>query len=289
MFVEYAKANVEDILVRIVVARTAAAVAAPMHLLPTIWFRNTWSWFEGVTTTGPARRSRRARRPHPATFRRIRTTAPAISISRAIARAALHRERDQLAAPLRLPQRLTLRERRHQRRGGHRRREDAVNPEPVAPNRRHGTGAPFPRGARVEMQLRLTDRDLAARRRVRRRSTRSSRNASARPTSSTTTSSPVELSDDAKNVMRQAFAGLLWSKQFYHYVVADGCRAIPSSPPPPSERRAGRNKEWGHLYNADVLSMPDKWEYPWYAAWDLAFHCLPLALVDADFAKEQLS
>ena len=87
--------------------------------------------------------------------------------------------------------------------------------------------------------------------------------------------------------MRQAFAGLLWSKQFYHYVQEQWLAGDPAQPPPP-DRRQGRNGEWAHLFNADVLSMPDKWEYPWYAAWDLAFHCLPLALIDSDFAKDQL-
>jgi hypothetical protein len=102
------------------------------------------------------------------------------------------------------------------------------------------------------------------------------------------TVTPSELSDDARNVMRQAFAGMLWSKQFYHYVVRDWLQGDPSAPPPPAARKRGRNHEWGHLYNADIISMPDKWEYPWYAAWDLAFHCVPLALVDPDFAKEQV-
>ena len=99
---------------------------------------------------------------------------------------------------------------------------------------------------------------------------------------------PRELSSDAQNVMRQAFAGLLWSKQFYHYVVRDWLSGDPGCTPPPSERLTGRNHQWNHLYNADVISMPDKWEYPWYASWDLAFHCVALALVDADFAKQQL-
>jgi hypothetical protein len=88
--------------------------------------------------------------------------------------------------------------------------------------------------------------------------------------------------------MRQSFAGLLWSKQFYHYVVEDWLAGDPAGPAPPPQRRAGRNADWPHLFNADVISMPDKWEYPWYAAWDLAFHCVPLALVDSEFAKEQL-
>jgi hypothetical protein len=100
---------------------------------------------------------------------------------------------------------------------------------------------------------------------------------------------PVDLSADARSVMRQSFAGLLWSKQFYHYVVEDWLDGDPAGPPPPAERKGGRNREWSHLYNADVISMPDKWEYPWYAAWDLAFHCVPLALVDSEFAKEQLA
>ena len=99
---------------------------------------------------------------------------------------------------------------------------------------------------------------------------------------------PNNLSKDAKNVMRQAFAGMLWSKQFYHYDVEKWLEGDENHPKPPTERKKGRNSEWRHLNNADVISMPDKWEYPWYAAWDLAFHCIPLALVDAEFAKSQL-
>ena len=89
--------------------------------------------------------------------------------------------------------------------------------------------------------------------------------------------------------MRQAVAGVLWSKQFYHYVVKQWLEGDPGNPLPPPERKNGRNHEWTHMHNGDVISMPDKWEYPWYAAWDLAFHCIPLALVDSDFAKEQLT
>jgi hypothetical protein len=99
---------------------------------------------------------------------------------------------------------------------------------------------------------------------------------------------PQDVSEDARNVQRQAFAGMLWSKQFYHIDVRTWLEGDSAGPPPPPERKRGRNREWMHLYNADVISMPDKWEYPWYAAWDLAFHCIPLALVDSDFAKEQL-
>ena len=104
-----------------------------------------------------------------------------------------------------------------------------------------------------------------------------------------TTVTPQSLTSDAKNVMRQAIGGMLWSKQFYHYVVKQWLDGDRGNPPPPPERKNGRNHEWMHMHNGDVISMPDKWEYPWYAAWDLAFHCIPLALVDPDFAKEQLT
>jgi hypothetical protein len=99
---------------------------------------------------------------------------------------------------------------------------------------------------------------------------------------------PPDLSSDARRVMRQAFAGLLWSKQFYHFDVNRWLRGDPAGPMPPPERVQGRNSRWTHLYNEDILSMPDKWEYPWYAAWDLAFHTIPFALIDPSFAKEQL-
>ncbi len=96
------------------------------------------------------------------------------------------------------------------------------------------------------------------------------------------------LSDDEKRVQRQALAGMLWTKQFFYYNIEQWLKGDPGMPPAPESRRHGRNSEWEHLNNFDIISMPDKWEYPWYAAWDLAFHCIPLAIVDADFAKRQL-
>jgi hypothetical protein len=99
---------------------------------------------------------------------------------------------------------------------------------------------------------------------------------------------PASLTTDQRRVQRQALAGMLWNKQFYHYIVDQWLEGDPAQPPPPPQRKGGRNQGWRHLYNERVMSMPDKWEYPWYAAWDLAFHCLPLALVDCAFAKSQL-
>ncbi|BAY38701.1 hypothetical protein NIES2111_30490 [Nostoc sp. NIES-2111] len=99
---------------------------------------------------------------------------------------------------------------------------------------------------------------------------------------------PYPLSADERNIQRQAFAGLLWSKQYYNYIVHEWLHGDPGQPPPPPERKAGRNHEWISLFSEDILSMPDKWEYPWFAAWDLAFHLLPFAAIDPDFAKLQL-
>ena len=99
---------------------------------------------------------------------------------------------------------------------------------------------------------------------------------------------PTGIDEESKKVARQGYAGLLWSKQFYHYVVREWLEGDPAQPKPPAERYGGRNHDWPHLFNRDVISMPDKWEYPWFAAWDLAFHMVPFAKIDPHFAKKQL-
>ena len=98
----------------------------------------------------------------------------------------------------------------------------------------------------------------------------------------------AKLSDSERDVVRQAAAGLLWSKQFYYYVVEEWLRGDPAGPPPPASRLGGRNHEWVHLYSRDIISMPDKWEYPWFASWDLSFHVIPISRLDPEYAKEQL-
>src|SRR6185312_14073494 len=163
---------------------------------------------------------------------------------------------------------------------------DAVNPAGVGTKCAARYPVTVPGGGHVELRLRLTDteasnpfgelfaRTFADRRRE--------------SDEFYDTVIPAELSDESKRVMRQAFAGLLWSKQFYHYIIRDWLKGDPTQPSPPPERLEGRNHAWIQLYNADVISMPDNWEYPWYAGWDLAFHCVPLALIDPAFAKHQL-
>src|ERR1051326_8785866 len=285
VFVEYAKGSSEDILIRITATNRGAELAS-LDLLPTIWFRNTWAWDEN----------------EPRPFMRSAHSGGEPSIQ-------VHHPRygerwlyvDGTPAVL-----FTENETNFRRLYGVENaspfvkdgiHEAVINKNGAAVNPSHvGTKAAahyrlmIQPAATVEVRLRLTNIDFAtARKQVFGRSFDtifSDRIQEANEFYSTII--PDELSSDAKNVMRQSLAGMLWSKQYYHYVVKNWLDGDPDFPAPPAERRHGRNHDWPHLYNADVISMPDKWEYPWYAAWDLAFHCIPLALVDSDFAKEQL-
>ncbi|MCI0391712.1 MAG: glucosidase [Acidobacteria bacterium] len=279
LFVEYAKANVEDMLIRINIINRGPEVAE-LHLLPTLWFRNTWSW-NGNGDKPQLRKgdSLSVVEAHHQTYGQLR----------------LYCEGE--------PELLFTENEPNVRRlydveNGSRYfkdgindyivngMEDAVNPAQVgtkaAANYRLALGA----GETATVRLRFTEKQnnkpfvdfeqiFAQRQRE--------------ADEFYADVIPDDLSDDGKSVMRQAFGGLLWSKQFYYYVVDNWLKGDPAQPVPPADRLKGRNHEWTHLYNADVISMPDKWEYPWYAAWDLAFHCVPLALVDSEFAKEQLT
>jgi len=102
------------------------------------------------------------------------------------------------------------------------------------------------------------------------------------------TNGSAKLTDAERVIVRQGYAGLLWSRQFYNYIVEEWLNGDPNMPPPPEGRENERNSNWMHVYSRDVLSMPDTWEYPWFAAWDLAFHMIPFAKIDGEFAKEQL-
>jgi hypothetical protein len=282
VFVEYAKASPNDILIRITVVNRADA-DAPLHLLPTVWFRNTWSWGRGTS------RPELHRAGH----------ASAIALS--------HAERGQYTLHFEgAPDLLFTENDTNVRRifGINSAlafvkdgindyvvssAKDAVNPAQggtkAAGHYRVVLGA----GQTTVVRLRLTNGLMAA------DSTGvgadfdsvfTARQREADEFYSTVI--PDALSPDAANVMRQALGGMLWSKQFYYYVVRDWLNGDPAQPVPPASRRRGRNAAWMHLYNSDVISMPDKWEYPWYASWDLAFHCVALSLVDSEFAKEQL-
>jgi hypothetical protein len=280
--VEYAKADVEDLLIRISVTNRGPETAG-LHLLPTAWFRNTWSW-----GSDDQRPELRQARPGPGAV--VALEHPQLG------KRWLHCE----DSPNLL---FTENQTNDQRLFGVANTrpyvkdsindyvvqgvKQAVNPEhkgtKVAADYDWRIGA----AETVIVRLRLADSDFPRKNAFEgfdRIFTQRQREAD----EFYATLIPRDLSQDAQNVMRQAFAGMLWSKQFYHYVVKQWLEGDPGNPPPPPERRKGRNHNWPHLYNSDIVSMPDKWEYPWYAAWDLAFHCIPLALVDSDFAKEQL-
>jgi hypothetical protein len=282
VFVEYAKAAPEDILIRVTVVNRGAE-AASIDILPTVWFRNTWSW--GLD----------ARKPQLAGDTSGEGT-HSIRVSHF----------DMAERWLRcegMPEFLFTENETNTERlygianrnpyvkdgindflvGG---RSNVVNPEKIGTKASARYHLDLAAGQKATVRLRLTvnpspeafgnvfDKVFLERREE--------------ADEFYDAVSPKALTPDERMVQRQAFACVLWSKQFYHYNVRRWLRGDPTGPEPPRLRHHGRNHGWTHLNNADIVSMPDKWEYPWYAAWDLAFHCVPLTLVDPDFAKEQL-
>ena len=278
VFVEYAKADVEDILIKITIANRGPE-AATLHVLPTLWFRNRWGWGNGKGKAKPVLRARQG----------------AVEIAHHVfGERYLYCDG---GPELLFTDNETNGRRLYGAENGNGHYKDgindyivngvmnAVNPEQTGTKAAAHYVVVVEAGGTKTICLRLSheanvapfaDFDTVFQQRQH------------EADEFYDTVIPADVSDDNRNVMRQAFAGMLWSKQFYHYVVEDWLNGDPNQPSPPTERHSGRNSEWKHLYNADVISMPDKWEYPWYAAWDLAFHCLPLALVDSEFAKEQL-
>ncbi len=282
VFAEYAKAGPEDICIRLRLANRGPDPAT-LHVLPTLWFRNTWGWGRDDAGAKPSlclESPGQVRASHPTLgdyqfvweddaaclftenetnfirFGAAANTSP--FVKDAFHECVVHG------------------------------RSDAVNPNGTgtkcAP---HHTLQLAPGEERV-LRLRLfrveeapaenfgASFDAVFTRRI------------ADADAFYATLARDGMSEQARHAARQGYAGLLWSKQFYHYIVKDWLDGDPAFPPPPQQRREGRNTTWTHLYSEDVISMPDKWEYPWFAAWDLAFHMIPMAEVDPDFAKAQL-
>ena len=296
VFVEYAKATAEDILIRIT-AHNRGPEAAELHLLPTLWFRNTWSWGQNVPKPSLAARqgSRNAaviEVEHPSYGKRwlICEGAPEL----------LFTENETNQRRLFGVENLSS----HVKDGINdfivRGVRDAVSPEQTGTKAAALHCLRIEPGASATVQLRLTDQEPVVVRRSAPAVVLAGQLPFGKPFDEVFDARLAEAdefyatragsckAEEMLSIQRQAFAGLLWSKQFYHIDVRAWLEGDPAGPPPAEQRRHGRNREWTHLYNADVVSMPDKWEYPWYAAWDLAFHCIPLAQIDPDFAKEQL-
>ncbi len=281
-FVEYAKADADDILIKVTVVNRGAETAK-INVLPTVWARNTWSWS--------------GEKPH-IKFQISDVESSAVDLGEYF---LFCENADELLFCENNTNKQKLfgaeNESPFVKDGindyivsG---KADAVNPEKSGTKAAANYLLELKGGEEKVIRLRLAKKDISRQGAKKQISAFadfdkifSNRKKEADEFYAGIISG--NLSADAQNVMRQAFAGMLWSKQFYHYDVEKWLDGDSNQPLPPAERKKGRNAEWRHLNNADVISMPDKWEYPWYAAWDLAFHCIPLAMVDADFAKEQL-
>jgi hypothetical protein len=288
--VEYAKADPDDILVRITCANRGAAPAT-LHLLPTLWLRNTWAW--GRTGEGYWPRGRIARAAgsdgvlvadHPSLGRwRLACEAAAGAPPRLIFTENETNAERLFGARNASPwvkdafHRLVVQGEAH-----------AVNPDGAGTKAAAWYALAIPGGGEVSVRLRLT-------------AEASARRDAFGPAFDAVVSGRIQEADDffaahrdtpltaeERRIVRQADAGLVWSKQYYGYVVEQWLDGDPAQPPPPAARRDGPNRAWTHVYARDVLSVPDTWEYPWFAAWDLAFQCVAMARVDPYFAKRQL-
>jgi hypothetical protein len=279
--IEYAKADTDDLLIRLSITNRGPE-AATLRVLPTVWFRNTWTWHD----SGQPRPA--LREIGPGTIRLDEPTYGRRWLYADGGPQLLFTENETNGARL------------FGTAAGFAKdgindfvvhgRSEAVNPAKSGTKAAADYALTVPAGATHQLRLRLSDRgpdrwpsgpfgdafDLTFAQRL------------VETDAFYAEIIPASLGEDEGRVMRQALAGVLWSKQYYHYVVRYWLEGDLTQPKPPDSRLEGRNAEWSHLYNADVISMPDKWEYPWYAAWDLAFHCLPLAIVDPQFAKDQI-
>ena len=289
VFVEYAKATSEDILIR-VTAHNRGPEPARLHVLPTLWFRNRWSWGDKYDMPHVRRQESpegialyEARDYHYGTRWLVLEGAPELLCTENETNTErLYQHRNRTPYVKDAFHRYLLEGER-----------SAVNPEMTGTKAAAHYGSEIAAGKAWTLRFRLLDRNPAE------------------------SQAPLEeyfgrgfdgifaerqkdadefyckrtgagLTEDARLVQRQAFAGLLWCKQSYHYDVERWLNGDSTQPRPDPLRKFGRNHDWTHLYNSDVISMPDKWEYPWYAAWDLAFHCVAMALIDPDFSKDQL-
>jgi hypothetical protein len=283
VFIEYVKQSVDDILIQITIVNRGTE-AKTLHVLPTLWFRNTWSWNnDEIKPTLQEEKSNSKTKvisaSHPTLGKRW------------------------LYAPENTELLFTENETNFKLLFDTPNTSDyvkdgindyvvhgcktAINPDPIGTKVAvHCELTLAPHETNI-IQLRLTDvPDLVEPFGSKFDATFVARKQDADEFYQNIV--PASIDEDMRNVQRQAFAGMLWNKQFYHYVIEDWLKGDRCTPQPPPERKQGRNQDWIHFYTDDILSMPDKWEYPWFAAWDLAFHCIPLAIIDPDFAKYQL-
>ncbi|MFA9408407.1 MAG: glucosidase [Candidatus Dadabacteria bacterium] len=284
VYVEYAKNDPEDILIQIKIFNRGP-VESELYILPTLWFKNDWSWFKNIT------------KPE---IKQIKEKNNIFVIE------ALHPELEEMYFYCESPKELlfTENETNSKRIDGVNNtsayvkdgindyivngEKNAINPELTGTKFSPSYMLKLESGESKELRFRLCkSKYLSAP--LGKQFDKIFLNRKADADEFYKKLSPTLIKEDERNIQRQAFSGMLWTKQFYNYVVEDWLKGDPAFPPPPSDRKSGRNHNWTHLYADDVLSMPDKWEYPWFAAWDTAFHTIPFSMIDPDFAKRQLS
>ena len=283
IFIEYAKDSDEDILIK-ATAHNRGDAEKPLHMLPTLWFRNTWSWFED------------ADRPN----LKVYAEKDSYSIIE-----ASHPSLGERYLYCNNPDGLLFTENETNNKllfgtenatpyvkdginnyvvNGDR---HAVNPDKLGTKFSAHYKLSIPPGESRTIELRLCDSDSLQNPFADFDRIFTNRKQEADEFYHSLT--PQDIPEDHRLVQRQAFAGMLWNKQFYYYVIEDWLNGDPTQPNPPEGRKQVRNAEWKHLFNDDIISMPDKWEYPYYCVWDTAFHLIPLAILDPDYAKLQLS
>ncbi len=286
VFAEYAKNSPDDLLIRITVVNRGPDTAA-IHLIPTLWARNSWIWgctHEGcepkpyMGAAGPA-----TVEIDQATLGKFRFVAEQIQQQPEMLftdnESNLKRLFGSECAP-------------YVKDAFHRyliqKETGAINPKRIGSKAGMHYRFDIKPGQQVVVRLRLFDAAHAPAKPIDSQFDAIFSQRLAEADAFYDKRLSKRLPEDMRRIARQGFAGLLWSKQYYHYIVKDWLSGDPNFPAPPESRWKGRNHDWLHLYNRDVISMPDNWEYPWYAAWDLAFHTITFAQIDPQFAKEQL-
>ena len=286
VYCEYAKNTPNDILIKVRITNCSSQ-AAELHLLPTLWFRNTWTWdcnHEGCSIRPSIRRQ---------DDQSFLTSHPTLGNFRF--------SWDSPADEVLLTQNETNTQRLYHSEQAEIFVKDAFHDhlisEPIPALTSVGTGtkgAPHYRtlmagNSTQEWSFRLTEETAPRTIAFGAKFDQIFAKRKSETDAFYNEQVPAEVEPEARQIIRQSYAGLLWTKQFYHYVVQHWLDGDPAMPTPPSQRTLGRNKEWQHFYARDVISMPDKWEYPWFAAWDLAFHMIPFARIDPEFAKRQMT
>ncbi len=287
---EYAKSGPDHILIRLTVSNRGPE-AATLHLLPTLWFRNLWTW--GCTREHVSRKPE-LRIARPGAIAADHETLGDFEFrfgpsSGGTTPEALFTENETNAGRLWGSENATPFVKdafhRHVVDG----EDGAVNPAKTGTKAALHYILEIPAGGAQTVDLQLFSRANGRAVAWGAGFEKEFRRAREEADQFYSGIVPAAATDDERSVIRQGYAGLLWSKQFYYYVVDHWLCGDPNTLPPPPGREQGRNRDWRHLHSRDVISMPDKWEYPWFAAWDLAFHMIPMAQVDPDFAKQQLT